>query len=465
MNNETYIFDNGNVYTMVDGKVTSSVKESEFQEPTESGHQIVPMTPEHAKALQICMDPNAANKSHAVLDPAGNPVAAFNDDIVTTTEDAEMPPWHNPQKDVNNYDIPQVPRSSANEESGHQIVKENHWDKIAREMREAGKSDADIENVIMQIKLTGATGHVDSTKFDWRQWIGETEMPNPPEDIQDDLEQQSHEHGGINSRVTTPNGLSGKVLGRVSGMWGDEVTVRFDNGRIVSVPVNQNLTFHAAEKVVEENPTKALEARLAQSIDGSKESLENRVSELKSIRLEAAALIQKGAAYETEQELDRLRVEADYELGEVHAALEHLNDAETESFTAPAPFRMQAVEQESVGSSDSTWLDSTVNDMISEAEATDFGKLMDEGPEAFTAGLDAPALAEAGITRSIASRFINSKTAAANPELRQKYEQVWLARVEECRKAELLNRKETTKKEAASQEEDQSNLPDDVLFT
>ena len=332
MNNETYIFDNGNVYTMVDGKVTSSVKESEFEE--------------------------------------SNP---------------------------------------KNKEKVHK-----------------------------------------------------TKMPDPPKDIEDDLEQQSEEESGTYSRVTTPNGLSGNVLGRVSGMWGDEVTVRFDNGRIVSVPVNQGLTFHAAEEVVEEDPTKALEARLAQSIDGSKESLENRVSELKSIRLEAASLIQKGAAYETEQELDRLRVEADYELGEVHAALEHLNDAE--SFTAPAPFRMQAVEQESVGSSDSTWLDSTVNDMISEAEATDFGKLMDEGPEAFTAGLDAPALAEAGITRSIASRFINSKTAAANPELRKKYEQVWLARVEECRKAELLNRKETTKKEAASQEEE-SNLPDDVLFT
>ena len=426
MNNETYIFDNGKVYTMVDGKVVSSVKESEFQ-TTGSSHQ----ASDDVNKLDVAIGNLVKEyKFNYDQDNEGQYIVytglGMNDPKIQEIE--------------SKYGFDCQP-----DNEGQCVIYTGLWQDEDGNLSTSNPEDEEARKYLNENPKEET----------------ETQMPAPPKDIQDDLRQQ----GGIQSRVTTPNGLSGKVLGRVSGMWGDEVTVRFDNGRIVRVPVSQGLTFHAAEKVVEENPIKALEARLAQSIDGSKESLENRVSELKSIRLEAAALIQKGAAYETEQELDRLRVEADYELGEVHAALEHLNDAETESFTAPAPFRMQAVEQESVGNSDSTWLDSTVNDMISEAEATDFGKLMDEGPEAFTAGLDAPALAEAGITRSIASRFINSKTAAANPELRERYEQVWLARVEECRKAELLNRKETTKKEAASQEEDQSNLPDDVLFT
>jgi len=91
--------------------------------------------------------------------------------------------------------------------------------------------------------------------------------------------------------------------------------------------------------------------------------------------------------------------------------------------------------------------------------------LMDEGPEAIVASMDDAAIADAGVTREVASRYIKSKTAAASSEIREKYEGVWLSRVEECRKAELLNRKEATKKEAAVEEDGQSDLPDDILFT
>jgi len=426
----TYVFDNGKVYTMVDGRVVSSVKESDFDD-------------EH-------------------------------------TDDRSISP---------NYQQPgiHVEDSEFGEGEGPGAVVD--WDSLVYELQSLGMDAADAARQF-------GTVHPDQYQGAWSQLISdlqdndvtpeefaatvktqsppETQMPDPPKEIQDDLMAQNEpndvsdedfhrQHQG--SRVSTPNGLKGKVLGRVSGMWGDEVTVRFDNGRIVRLPVNQDLTFESASREASESPVVGLNSRLAADYDGSKDSLRLRVEELKAIKLEAGKLVRAGASYDAEQELDQIRVQADFELGEVHAALEHLADKDIQAFEPPAPFRTQVVEQEHVGAGDSSWLSHTVDEMIAEAEGTDYEKLMDEGPEAFTAGMEGPALADSGVTREVASSFIRSKTAAASPEVRDQFEQVWLSRVEGCRKAELLNRKKTTKKQAAVEEDSYKDLPDDILFT
>lgn len=282
-----------------------------------------------------------------------------------------------------------------------------------------------------------------------------TDMPAPPADVQRDLAR--------GASVVTPNGLKGQVLGKVAGIWGDEVTVRLENGRIVRLPVTPGLTAEASVDPVEENKVAALDLRLASSRDvtGTRASLVARLKELRTIQREARALVAE-SSHDDAQELDRIIVSAEYELGEVQEAIAHL--ADTEAFEPPAPFRMEAVEQATMGGSESTWLDHTMNEMVAEAEATDYEQLMDEGPEAFVAGLETAPLAHAATTRSIASEFIRSHTAAADPGIRDKYESVWLARVEQCRKAELSSRKETVHKEAAKETTEQSNLPDDVLF-
>jgi hypothetical protein len=43
--------------------------------------------------------------------------------------------------------------------------------------------------------------------------------------------------------VTTPSGLKGTVMNRVAGLWGDEVTVRFSNGRVKKMPVTAEMKF------------------------------------------------------------------------------------------------------------------------------------------------------------------------------------------------------------------------------
>lgn len=293
-----------------------------------------------------------------------------------------------------------------------------------------------------------AGGADDLAAFDPRG--GDTALPPSP----------AHHGPHVGQVVTTPNGVKGTVLGKVAGMWGDEVTVRFENGVIKRLPVSDSLKFAAAEKQAE--PT-TFESRLAASVDGDRDSLVARLTTLAAIKRDATNEMGT-AGFERDQQLHSFIVQAKSEEQEIKAVLAHLDASE--KFEAPAAFEFgkQVVATESLGGKDASWLDHTVEDMIRQAEATDYEKLMDEGPESFVAGLDDGAVANQGVTASMASTFIRSKTAGADEELRTKYEQVWLQRVEQVRRSELANRKQATHKEAAAQEQDFSNLPDDVLF-
>jgi len=262
------------------------------------------------------------------------------------------------------------------------------------------------------------------------------------------------------THVITPNGLKGRILGKTKDIWGDTVTVRFENGRIVQFPVSDEMRY-ASEKEEALSVTASLRERLNASTDGDRDSLIARVGELKSIRREAQVKIANdGASFADEAELDNISVEAGTELNEVVAALDHINDETTEAYRPPT---MHVAEQASLGGNDGTWLDDTFSNMVSEANHTDYDKLMSEGPEAFVAELETPALADSGVTREMASSHIRSKTAGANPDARDSFETAWIDRVETLRRKEILNRKTKAKKEAAA-ETDHSNLPDDILF-
>ena len=367
-------------------------------------------------------------------------------------------------------------------------------------------SGTDVEEV--EQKLAATPPYEDEADPGAQDPQGETEMPQPPEEVQGDIEgaqpsveerlaeleqrlQQLEQgeageqppapgldagvppapappvdphHGlppaGVQARVTTPNGLEGTVLGRTQDLWSETVTVRFDNGRIVNLPVTEGMTFKAAEEKKEVSLLESLRERLAHTPDGTAASLAERRIELLDVIKQARMHLAAGGG---EADLHSLVVEARAEIGELEQALEHLASEEVEAFAPPAPFKMQAVEQESMGPGNGTWLDNTLGEMIAEAEATNYEQLMDEGPEAFVADVSREALAHAGTVRNMAATFIRSHTAAADPSIREQYESVWLARVEEVRRAELAKVKEATKKEAAS-EPDHSNLPDDTLF-
>lgn len=276
------------------------------------------------------------------------------------------------------------------------------------------------------------------------------------------------------THVVTPNGLKGKIMGSVvPGVWGDEVTVRFANGHIARLEVTEDFTFTSDAKPLRttasakvqassENRIEFLREKLAETVDGDSLSLKTRLADLQEIQEIATELASRRTASNDEvSELDTIRAEASYEASEVSDALSYLDDAE--------PYREQhrigrVVEQEHVGRGNSGWLDQVAQDMIHEAENTDFDKLLNEGPAVFVADLESGPLADQGVTATLATNFIESKIAAARPEIREKITELWVERVESARREAYTNRKQTIAKSAAVETDIYENIADEALF-
>lgn len=273
------------------------------------------------------------------------------------------------------------------------------------------------------------------------------------------------DHGPMQASVTvtTPGGLKGKVLGKQSGLWADELTVRLENGRIIRVPVVDGLSYERVAST-EPEPTlvEQLRARLAKAVDPDPTSLLARRHELDEVRKTAAVAVSTASDADAAA-LDSITVEARHEQAEIDAALAHLDSEEVENFIPAAPFRSSVVEQESVGRT-ANWLDGVAEEMIREANATDFERLLSEGPEAFVASLETPALADGGVVRYMAANFVRTKTAAAREDIRDSFETRFLERVEQARRVEAASRKETIAKQAAAEDDQYDSLPDDILF-
>jgi hypothetical protein len=265
------------------------------------------------------------------------------------------------------------------------------------------------------------------------------------------------------THVITPNGLKGQILGKVDGLWTDEITVRFENGEIRTMaahPETQYLTEHTASGT----PAEALKARLDADFDRSKAGLRDRVAELEDIRRTASTLIAKGAAYEHQRDLDQIVVAAEHEAVEVGDALQHLEQVDAEAMRPPT-MDYGVAEQADLGpGAGNNWLDHTVQDMIDEAQGTDFDKLVTEGPALFVTELDNGALADAGTTREMALSHVVSKTAGYEGDGVDEYRELFLARTEQARRQELAARVDRTEKTAAA-EENLDDVPDEALFS
>jgi hypothetical protein len=280
----------------------------------------------------------------------------------------------------------------------------------------------------------------------------------------------------VATHIVTPNGLKGKIMGQVvPGLWSDEVTVRFENGHIARLEVTDDFTFTSDAKPLRavasakaqassEDRIEFLREKLAEVADGDGLSLKTRLADLQEIQEIATELgSRRSASTEEVTELDTIRAEAAYEASEVRDALAYLEDAEP--MAPPTPILSRVVEQEHVGRGDAGWLDKVAQDMIEEADATDFDKMLNEGPAVFVAELESGPLADQGLTASLATSFIESKVAAARPEIREKITELWVERVESARREAYANRKQTIAKEAAAEADLYESMPDDILFS
>ena len=273
------------------------------------------------------------------------------------------------------------------------------------------------------------------------------------------------------THIETPSGLKGEILGRHDGQWGEKlVTVRWENGRISRYQAHggndDKLTYKTAEQEKPESALEYLQSTLDETPEGTKESLAARIADLDELVVKASAF-QRTASYEEQREASEIVIAAEHEKREVRDALAHLELADAEAFAPPAPFRTGAVEQASLGGGSGSWLDATVDDMIAEASAQDFDKILAEEPGQFVAGLETAVIADTGATREAADDLISTRLAGTIPESQDSFRQAFLAKVEQARRDELKDRTKSAKKKTekkAKKEKKANKLLDDALF-
>lgn len=273
------------------------------------------------------------------------------------------------------------------------------------------------------------------------------------------------------SHIITPNGIKGQILGRVSSTWGEEITVRFENGEIRSFTTSGREEFvnEGTSKTASANPVEGLQTILDKDYDHTKEGLRERVAELKVVSKTAAQTVAEGVSHDHALKLNEIRILADAEAAEAQEVVDHLDAVDDQAIAPPQPFDLHAVEQATVGVRDdgSPWLDDAFNNMVNEAEGRDYEKFLDEEPVTFVADLPDAVIADQGAVADMALSHVTERTAAvglASPEKTEEYRTLFVARVEQARRAEFGERQNTTKREAAVKQETESNLPDDALF-
>jgi len=292
----------------------------------------------------------------------------------------------------------------------------------------------------------------------------------------DDEKQEEKKESSLAERmasathVVTPNGLKGTILGKQKGLWGDQVTIRLENGRIARFDVSADETeptsagrfdWISETKQAAASPLTQLQEKLAAPIeDRTRTGLVARIKELKNLKHEAVQEL-RTANYTDETTINNIIVQADYELREITDALAALEEAEP--YAPPAPFNPNVVEQEAVGGHDSTWLDHTLQEIIEENEAQDFDRIMEESPELLVADMETPALEDAVGVDEAANAYVSARTAGLDPKAVGDFRVAFLKRVREAREVELEGRREsaTQQKQASTEEE---TYPDEGLF-
>ncbi|WP_028058374.1 zinc ribbon domain-containing protein [Candidatus Solirubrobacter pratensis] len=266
------------------------------------------------------------------------------------------------------------------------------------------------------------------------------------------------------THIVTPGGLKGKILSRVNDVWGEEVAVRLENGRIAHLRVTEDTRFSTEKTASTRSAAVELTSRLEAPFGSDRASITARLKALEGMRSDAIAA-QRTASHEDAQTLDGIVVAADAERGTLRQALDAIEAQEAQAYAyKPLEYTAGPV-GESLGGGEASWLDNTVNEMIAEAEGTDFDKVLTEEPHTLVASLSDGTVADMGSTRAVALAHIRSKVAGIAPERAQEITQRFLTSVEETRRSELANRKQTTHKEASAKEDRYAALPDDILFS
>ena len=502
----TYVFKHGKVYTVVGGKVVAKADESDFVEPktasgckscgTDCDDEYCPecKSSHEAKVASIETPPDLIPPGIELVGLDGNAFAIMgamrralreagnSPEVVESYLQAAQSGDYNNLLQVTMAYNGDFHTSKVARPVGELIEPVDNLDEADTDLDMPDPPDDLQEDLLDEVVECPACGETADESDSFCSKCGEPlsdtavkddfEIGHPKDDYNFDANDDDATDLMMSARplakVTTPNGLEGKVMNRVAGLWGDEVTVRFDNGQIKKMPVTSGMKFSKVEQEIAESPVEALRIRLNSSVEGDLPSLKARKEDLQTIQRQASDLIAEAKTYEDRKDLDKIALEASFEEKEIDQAIEHYIDAKNDSFIPTAPFKASAVEQADLGAGDGGWLAEVVSSMNEDARSTDYAKLMDEGPISFIVEADDATVANAGATRIAATRYVRQFTSASvattTQAQRSQYEKHFLDRVEQARKKELSSRKSATRKEASKAVEAATDAPDDALF-
>lgn len=268
------------------------------------------------------------------------------------------------------------------------------------------------------------------------------------------------------THIETPNGLKGQIISRVEGLWGDEVTVRFENNQIrrFATTASDDLKYTIKEADAPSNQREALQTMLDEAVIPSRAGLTSRLQQLDTIALEAAQHIAAEFSPVEQAKLHQVVLAADAEKAEVKEALAYLDDVDAEN-AAPAAPVYAAVEQAEMGRAGAdSWLDVTAREMIAESEKEDLDKLLEEEPTKLVSSLDDAAVHNAATVRDIAMAHVIAKTAGFTGDQVNAYRENFVANTESARRRELTYRQENTRQETIVKEAATDAAPDESLF-
>jgi hypothetical protein len=268
------------------------------------------------------------------------------------------------------------------------------------------------------------------------------------------------------THITTPNGMRGEVISRVAGLWGDEITVRFENNQIrrfATAAGDDAIEYSVEAAKTAASPKDHFQATLDERYVTSREGLTERLTVLDGVALGAGRLAAREASVAESRVLHQFVLAAEAETAEIREVLAHLEDVDAQN-AAPAPPTYAAVEQVSLGGHSSDWLEATADEMVKEAEAVDFDKLLEEGPTQLVSNLDDTAVHNAGTVAEVAQNHIMAKTAGFKGEKVEAYREAFVAASEQARRRDLTYRQSNARKTATVKEAAVAELPDEFLF-
>lgn len=267
------------------------------------------------------------------------------------------------------------------------------------------------------------------------------------------------------THIVTPNGLKGQIISRVDGMWGNEITVRFENNEIRRFETTAGLQFSTEQhtSAVPNNIPESLQTMLDRSVEPTRNGMNVRAATLENVLLEVHNHFAAERSPALQREYNRIAIAAKAELGEVKDVLAHLDAVDAENASPAAPV-YAAVEQASMGRSDD-WLQVTADKMIEESEAEDMEELLEEGPTKLVSSLADSAIHHQGTVAEIAANHVMGKTAGfQGPEV-EAFREAFVAAAEQARRKELTYRKDAAHQEATQKQASIEDIPDEALFS